>query len=152
MSVRCFGRTDSRQMHYAAFRRLRSLCVRSLNAALTLTARCRQSTGEGNDDDDYRNKLSSQGRRDDMPPTADGSSTRGGSTSVCGRVRSPHICGDRPAAGSQRAYSLDWDRQTDGSRYQLMPHAIRLVAWHSGRTSVSAGELSLSCARPAADG
>jgi len=27
-----------------------------------------------------------------------------------------------------------------------------LVAWHSGRTSVSlAGELSLSCARPAAD-
>ena len=55
-------------MRYAAFRRLRSLCMRSLNAALTLTARCRQPTGEGNDDDDYRNKLSSQGRRDDMPP------------------------------------------------------------------------------------
>ena len=30
---------------------------------------------------------------------------------------------------------------------------VRLVAWHSGRTSVSGrGELSLSCARPAADG
>jgi len=60
------------------------------------------------------------GRRDDMP-TADGSSTRGGSTSVRGRVRSPHISGDRPAAGSQRAYSLGWDKQTDGSRYRLMP-------------------------------
>ena len=56
---------------------------------------------------------------------ADGSSTRGGSTSVRGRVRSPHISGGRPAAGSQRAdslgscatqqacYSLGWDRQTD---------------------------------------
>jgi len=54
-------------------------------------------------------------------PTADGSSTRGGSTSVRGRVRSPHISGDRPAAGSQRAYSLGWDKQTDGSRYRLMP-------------------------------
>ena len=32
--------------------------------------------------------------RDDMPP-ADGSSTRGGSTSVRGRVRSPHISGGR---------------------------------------------------------
>ena len=28
---------------------------------------------------------------------------------------------------------------------------IKLVAWHSGRTSLT-GELSLSCARPAADG
>jgi len=35
-------------------------------------------------------KLSPRGRRDDMPP-ADGSSTHGGSTSVRGRVRSPHI-------------------------------------------------------------
>jgi len=34
------------------------------------------------------NKLSPRGRRDDMPP-ADGSSTRGGSTSVRERVRSP---------------------------------------------------------------
>jgi len=67
---------------------------------------------------------------------ADGSSTRGESTSVRGRVRSPHISGGRPAAGSQRAdslgscatqqacYSLGWDRQTDGqtdgSRYRLM--------------------------------
>jgi len=54
---------------------------------------------------------------------ADGSSPRGGSTSVRGRVRSPHISGGRPAAGSQRAYSLGWDRQTDGSRYRLMLHA-----------------------------
>jgi len=51
---------------------------------------------------------------------ADGSSTRGGSTSVRGRVRSPHISGGRPVAGSQRAYSLGWDQQTDGSRYRLM--------------------------------
>ena len=56
-----------------------------------------------------------------MPPPADGSSTRGGSTSVRGRVRSPHISGGRAAAGSQRAYNLGWDRQTDGSRYRLMP-------------------------------
>jgi len=39
-------------------------------------------------------------------PAADGSSTRGGSTSVRGRVRSPHIFGGRPAAGSQHADSL----------------------------------------------
>jgi len=55
------------------------------------------------------------GRLDDILPT-NGSSTRGGST---------HISGGRPAAGSQRAYSLGWDRQTDrqtdGSRYRLMP-------------------------------
>jgi len=61
-----------------------------------------------------------------MPPTADGSSTRGGSTSVRGRVRSPHISSGRPTAGSQRANNLGscstqpvccilgWDRQTDG--------------------------------------
>ena len=36
------------------------------------------------------NKLSPRGRRDDIPP-ADGSSTRSGSTSVRGRVRSPHM-------------------------------------------------------------
>jgi len=59
-------------------------------------------------------------RRDDMSP-ADGSSTRGGSTSIRGRVRSPHISGGRPAAGSQRAYSLGWDRRTDGSRNRLLP-------------------------------
>jgi len=57
-------------------------------------------------------------------PSADGSSTRSGSTSVRGRVRSPHISGGRPAAGSQRAYILGWDRQTDrqtyGSRYGLL--------------------------------
>jgi len=42
-------------------------------------------------------KLSPRGRRDDMPPPADDSSTRGGSTSVRGRVRSPHISGGRRA-------------------------------------------------------
>jgi len=36
------------------------------------------------------NKLSPRGRRDDMAPV-DGSSARGGSTSVRGRVRSPHM-------------------------------------------------------------
>ena len=75
------------------------------------------------------------------PPPADGSSTRCGSTSVRGRVRSPHIIGGRPAAGSQCAhslgscasqpacYSLCWDRQTDrqtdGSRYRSMPRPLR---------------------------
>jgi len=67
------------------------------------------------------NKLSPRGQRGDMPPSAAGSSTRGGSTSVRGRVRSPHISGGRPAAGSQRAYSLGWDRQTHGQRCRLMP-------------------------------
>jgi len=72
-----------------------------------------------------------------MPPPADGSSTRGGSKSVRGRVRSPHISGGRPAAGSQRAdslgscatqpvcCSLGWIRQADGqtggSPYRLVP-------------------------------
>ena len=41
------------------------------------------------------NKLSPRRRRHNMPPPADGSSTRGGSTSVRGRVRSPHIFGSR---------------------------------------------------------
>ena len=58
-----------------------------------------------------------------MPP-ADGSSTRGGSTSVRGRVRSLHVSGGRPAAGCQRAYSLGWDRQTDVSRYRFI-HPLR---------------------------
>ena len=64
---------------------------------------------------------------------ADGSSTRGGFTSVPGPFRSPHISSGRLAAGSQRADSLGscamqpaccslcWDRQTGGSRYRLMP-------------------------------
>jgi len=74
----------------------------------------------------------------------DASSTRGGSTSVRRRVRSAHISGGRPAAGSQRAdslgscatqpacYSLRRGRQTDGSPCRLMrPYdslfCIRLV-------------------------
>ena len=55
------------------------------------------------------------------PTPADGSSTRGGSTSVSGRVRSPHISSGRPAARSQHAYSPGWDRQTDRSPYCLIP-------------------------------
>ena len=58
------------------------------------------------------NKLSQRGRLDDMPP-ADGSLTCGGSMSIRVRVRSPHISGGRPAAGSQHANSLGWHRLTD---------------------------------------
>jgi len=64
--------------------------------------------------------LSPRGRRDDMPPI-DGSSTGGGSASFRGPVRNPYNFGGRQVAGSQRAYSLGWDIQTDGSRYRLMP-------------------------------
>ena len=42
----------------------------------------------------------------DWSQQVDGSLTRGGATSVRGRVRSPHISGGRLAAGSQRADSL----------------------------------------------
>ena len=69
------------------------------------------------------NKLSPRGLRD----PADGSSTRGGSSSVRGRVRSPHMA-KLQAASVPTAYgscvpraSAPWDRQTDGSRYRLMP-------------------------------
>jgi len=79
--------------------------------------------------------------RTDIPP-ADGSSTRGGSTSVRGRVRSPHISGCRPAAGSQRAYNLGWDRQTNRQRYRLMPCPLRLEA--AVKKQQSCGE-SASC-------
>ena len=41
-----------------------------------------------------------------LESTSCGSLTRGGSTSVRGRVRSPHISGGQLAAGSQRADSL----------------------------------------------
>jgi len=44
------------------------------------------------------NKVSSRGRRNDMPPRRwqfDGGKNRGGSTSVRGRVRSAHISGGR---------------------------------------------------------
>ena len=70
-----------------------------------------------------RYKLSPRGGETICPP-ADDSSTCGGSTSVRGRIRSPHISGGRLAAGSQRAdslvscttqpacYSLGWDGQT----------------------------------------
>ena len=69
------------------------------------------------------NKLSPRGRRDDMPP-ADGSSTRGGSTSVRGRVRSPHMAKLRAySTGQLRAE--DRDGQMDGSRYRLMLPPLR---------------------------
>ena len=63
-----------------------------------------------------------------MCPPSDNSLTYGGSASVRRRFRSPHISGGRPAAGSQRAYSLGWDRQTDGSWYRLMLHPLRWEA------------------------
>jgi len=65
---------------------------------------------------DFQNQSSASVRR---------STTRSGSTSVRGPVRSPHTSAGRPAAGSQRAYSLGtaapWDRQTDRPRYSTMP-------------------------------
>jgi len=46
--------------------------------------------------DQERNKVSPRGRRDDMlPPMTVRSKNRSGSTSVRGRVRSPHISGGR---------------------------------------------------------
>jgi len=54
-----------------------------------------------------------------MPPP-DGSSTRGGSTSVRGRVHSPYMA-EMQAASMPTAYgsyapraAAPWDRQTDG--------------------------------------
>ena len=92
------------------------------------------------------NKLLLQGRQVDMPP-ANGSSTCGGSTSVRGRIHSPHISGGRPAAGyianslgscaTQPAGDiLGWNRQTDGLRYRLMPPyggGIKTVDWGTDR-------------------
>jgi len=50
----------------------------------------------------------------DLRPSADRSA-----------VRTSLVAGGRPAAGSRHAFSLGWDRQTDrqtdGSRYRLMP-------------------------------
>jgi len=57
--------------------------------------------------------IAPRGRQDGMP-LVDGSSTLCGSTSVRGRVRSPHISCGRPSAGSQRADSLGCDRQREG--------------------------------------
>ena len=72
------------------------------------------------------NKLSPRGQRDDMPPPMAVRLAVDLPTSVRGRVRSPHISGGRPAAGSlQRADSQGWDRQTDGSRYRLMTPPLR---------------------------
>ena len=54
---------------------------------------------------------------------ADGSSTRGGSTSVRGRLRSAHMANLQVASVPRAA--APWDRrtnrQTDGSRYRVMP-------------------------------
>jgi len=93
-------------------------------------------------------KLSPRGQRDDMSP-ADGSSTGGGSTSIRGRVRSPNISGGRPAAGSQRAdrlgscaTHLGWDRQTDGSRYRLMPPPLTVTCTS---TIIDTSEITRNC-------
>jgi len=68
-------------------------------------------------------------------PLADGSSALGGSMSVRGLVRSPHMA-KLQAAGVPTSYcscapraAARWDRQTDGqmdgSRYRLMPYIYR---------------------------
>jgi len=44
---------------------------------------------------------------------ADGSSTRGGSTSVRGRVRSPHMARLQAASVIQPRAAAPWDRRTD---------------------------------------
>jgi len=53
-----------------------------------------------------------------MPPTADGSSTRGGSTSVRGRVRSPHMAklqaASVPITQVSCAPRAGADKRTDG--------------------------------------
>jgi len=64
-------------------------------------------------------------------PPADGSSTGGGSTSVRGRVRSPHMAKLQAASvpitegRCARTAAAPWDRQTDtqtdGSPYRLTP-------------------------------
>ena len=58
---------------------------------------------------------------------ADGSSTRGGSTSVRGRVRSLHMTKLQAASVFRAAARLGWDRQTDGSRHRFMPPIRRGV-------------------------
>jgi len=75
------------------------------------------------------NKLSPGG----CETPADGSSTRGGSSSVRGRVRSPHMA-KLQAASVPTAYgscvpraSAPCYRQTDGSRYRLMPPPLAMA-------------------------
>ena len=60
-------------------------------------------------------------------PAADDSSTHGGSTSVRGRVRSPHISGGWTAAGSQRAYSLGSCATQPGAYTIVMPLGFILI-------------------------
>jgi len=59
-------------------------------------------------------------RRDDMTPA-----DRGGSTSVRGRICSPHSCGglhgSRGAAVARLGRVGQTDRQTDASWHRLMP-------------------------------
>jgi len=46
----------------------------------------------------------------------------GGGETICPLPIAVRLVADlRPSAGSQRAYSLGWDRQTDGSRYSKSP-------------------------------
>jgi len=94
-------------------------------------------------------------------PLADSSSIRGGSTSVRERIRSPHISDGRPDAGSQRAYSLGWDRQTAGHNNPHLtqtlttyislttnPSFYRGVGVRQGRTDVHGGQMSVDAHWP----
>jgi len=88
----------------------------------------------------YRHKcrqVITLGRRDDMPPVDD-SSTRGGSSSVRGQVRSPHMAKLQAASVpiAQGSYAprtaAPWDRETDrqrdGSRYRFMsPYGAGII-------------------------
>jgi len=74
----------------------------------------------------FMNKVTPRGRRDDMPPPADGSSIQK-SRRIYVRLRtgpqSAHLWW--PALAKLQAASVPivwaWDRQTDGSRYSKMP-------------------------------
>ena len=76
---------------------------------------------------------------------ADGSSTRGGSTSVRGQVRSPHTSGGRPAclgscATQPAFYSPGWDRQTDGQTDRRIAVSLNapIRRGHNNRINVRA--------------
>jgi len=84
-----------------------------------------------------------RGRRDDMPPPADGSSTRGGSTSVRGRVRSPHMAKSQPTNNlvhigvktciSGAAVFVDFPKNKCNFLYKNMFDILRRVQFLAGR-------------------
>jgi len=77
------------------------------------------------------------GRGETICPPGDGSSTRGGSTSVRGRVRSPHISGGgwrwlscrQPACLQPRQLRHGTNRPTDGSRYSNVIITDRMTSY-----------------------